>query len=203
VTNPNYQVYHGVDITATKRYSNRWQTQIALTLQSNPNYFPEGSATFINPEGREFRDGYSTISEYVFKANGSYTFPWDITGSANLNIVQGDSRTVVIDGPGSAYGGINAAGAATTITTGYDELEFEPRGSSRFPPVKLLDLGVQKSLRFANSRYQIKLMFDAFNIFNINTITDYDDDNMSVVGFTQPTTIIAPRVFRVGTRITF
>ena len=46
-------------------------------------------------------------------------------------------------------------------------------------------------------------MFDAFNVFNINTITEFDDDNMSVEGFYQPTEIIPPRVFRVGTRITF
>ena len=49
MTNPNYQIYQGVDITATKRYSNRWQMQAALTVQTNPSYFPDGSATFINP----------------------------------------------------------------------------------------------------------------------------------------------------------
>jgi hypothetical protein len=41
MTNPNFQVYHGVDFTATKRYSNRWQMQAALTLQTNP-HFPKG-----------------------------------------------------------------------------------------------------------------------------------------------------------------
>ncbi len=40
MTNPNYQIYHGVDITATKRFSNRWQMQSALTLQTNPSYLP-------------------------------------------------------------------------------------------------------------------------------------------------------------------
>ena len=49
MTDPNYQVYQGVDITATKRFSNRWQMQAALTLQTNPNYLPEGDVTLINP----------------------------------------------------------------------------------------------------------------------------------------------------------
>ena len=198
----NYQVYHGVDITATKRFSNRWQTQVGLTLQTNPNYFPEGSTTFNNPTAREFREGLSTIAEYVFKANGTYTFPWEINASANLNIVQGASRTTTIDGPGNVYGGVNAStGAATTIQ--YTTLELEERGATRFEPVKLLDLGVQKAFRFANSRYQLKLMFDAFNVFNINTITNYSSGNRSAAGFTQPTAIIPPRVYRVGVRVVF
>jgi hypothetical protein len=46
-------------------------------------------------------------------------------------------------------------------------------------------------------------MFDAFNIFNVNTITSYSSGNRSLAGYTQPTVIVAPRVFRVGTRITF
>ncbi len=171
MTDPNYQVYHGVDITATKRYSNNWQMQLALTLQTNPNYFPEGSTTFINPTNREFREGASTIPEYNFKANGSYTFPWDISASANLNIIQGASRTTTINGPGSVYGGVNSSGAATTISYGTGSLEVEERGATRFEPVKLLDLGLQKAFRFGASKYQLKLMFDAFNIFNINTIT--------------------------------
>jgi hypothetical protein len=200
MTNPDYRVYHGVDITLNKRYSNRWQSQVGVTLQTNPSYFPEGSATFIDPTGLEWRHGVSTIAEYVVKANGSYSFPWDITASANYNLNQGATRNTTINGPGSVYGGLNATGGATTINR--TTIEIEPRGSTRYKPVHLLDLGVQKAFK-AGDRYQFKLMFDAFNIFNINTITDYVSSNRSLVGFTQPSQIIAPRVFRVGTRIVF
>jgi hypothetical protein len=40
-------------------------------------------------------------------------------------------------------------------------------------------------------------------VFNINTITTYSSGNRSLAGYTQPTVIIAPRVFRFGTRIAF
>jgi hypothetical protein len=60
---------------------------------------------------------------------------------------------------------------------------------------------VQKAIKF--DRYQVRLMFDAFNVFNINTITDYSSGNRSLAGYTQPTVIIAPRVFRVGARFVF
>src|SRR4029079_1350692 len=137
MTNPDYRIYHGVDITATKRYSNRWQMQAALTLQTNPNYFPEGTATFINPTNREWRDGASTIPRWNLKMNGSYTFPWEINASANFNAIEGASRTVTINGPGAVYGGVNSSGAATTINQ--NTLEFQPRGDTRLDPVKLLD----------------------------------------------------------------
>lgn len=203
VTNPNYQTYHGVDITATKRYSNNWQMQLALTLQTNPNYFPENSASFINPTNREFRDGYSTIPRYNFKANGSYTFKWDINASANLNIIEGAARNTSINGPGQVYGGVNASGAATTINYGTGALDFENRGTTRFDPVKLLDIGIQKAFRFSNSKYQLKLMFDAFNVFNISTITSFTSSNRSQGTYSQVTGIIAPRVYRVGMRVAF
>jgi len=201
MTNPDYQIYQGVDITATKRYSHRWQMQGALTLQTNPNYFPDGSATFIDPQNREFRNGFSTIPRWNLKMNGSYTFPWDINASANFNAIEGASRTVTINGPGAVPGGLNASGAATTINR--TTLEFEPRGDTRLAPVKLLDLGAQKSFRWKGTSRQIRLMFDAFNVFNINTITTYSSGNRSLAGYTQPTAIIAPRVFRFGTRIAF
>ena len=51
LTNPNYQIYKGVDLTATKRFSNRGRCRSPLTIQDNPNFFPAGSPAFINPTG--------------------------------------------------------------------------------------------------------------------------------------------------------
>jgi hypothetical protein len=175
---------------------------VAATIQKSPTFYPEGSVTYINPTGREYNEGRNptAFARYILKANGSYSFPWEITASANLNVQDGNGRTVSINGPGAVYGGVNAAGAATTIS--YTTLTSEPVGSTRYKKVTLLDLGVQKALRF-NDRYQIKLMFDAFNVLNDNTITTLASGNRSVAGFTQPTAIIAPRVFRVAARVMF
>jgi len=210
MTNPNYQVYNGVDITANKRYSNNWQMQASLTLQKNPQYYPTGSVQFINPTGLEFQNGASTIGRFVGKIAGSYTFKWDITASANYNLTDGvaghptpasSTAQPVVNGPGAVYGGVNANGAATTIS--YTTLEFQDRGIARLKPVNLLDLGLQKALKIGGDRYQVKLMVDAFNIFNINTITQFSSNNQSSETYVQPTAIIAPRVFRFGARVVF
>jgi hypothetical protein len=46
-------------------------------------------------------------------------------------------------------------------------------------------------------------MLDGFNLFNTNEIIDYVSDNQSVAGFTQPSAIVPPRVFRFGASIAF
>ena len=175
--------------------------QAALTVQTNPSYFPEESATFIDPTGREFRNGASTIPRWNLKINGSYTLPWEIAASANFNAIEGANRTTTITGPGAVYGGVNASGAPTTINK--TTLEFEDRGTTRLGAVQLLDLGAQKTIRLGDRGRSVRVMFDAFNIFNVNTITSWSSGNRSLAGFTQPTAIVAPRVFRVGARLAF
>ena len=55
----------------------------------------------------QFTDGRSTIARYLVKVNGSYTMAWDITASANLNVNDGATRTLTINGPGDVYGGLD------------------------------------------------------------------------------------------------
>lgn len=202
VTNPNNQVYNGVDITVTKRYSQKWQLNGALTIQSNPNYFPEGSADYVNPTGRVYRDGVSTIAKYVAKLSGSYDLPWGLMAAGNLNTFQGATRTLTINGPGNVYGGVNASGQPTTIS--YSTLEYQDRDALRFGDTMMLDLGLQKVFPLGGGgRYKARLMLDLFNVFNVNTIQGYSSNNVSLPASTAPSSIIPPRVIRIGMRLNF
>ena len=58
MTNPNYQVYNGVSLTANKRFSDKWMLNSSLTIQDNPQFYPTGTTSFINPTGLEFQDGF-------------------------------------------------------------------------------------------------------------------------------------------------
>ena len=107
--------------------------------------------------------------------SGTYAMAWGITASGNLNVVDGANRTLSVNGVATAYGGISATtGANTTISYGNDpQLTFQPTGTTRLASTKLLDLGAQKVFTFRGGKNRLKLMFDAFNVFNVNTITSY------------------------------
>jgi hypothetical protein len=201
-TNPNYQVYNGLDITVTRRYRNQWQLAGAVTIQDNPQYFPEGSVDFVNPTGRTYQEGISTLAKYVIKLNGSYDLPWGIQAAGNFNMFQGGSRTLTMNGPGNVYGGVNASGADTTIS--YSTLEFQSRDGFRFGDTKMLDLGIQKKFSIGPAeRYKLQLMLDVFNVFNVNEVLGYSSGNVSLPASTAPSSIIPPRVLRIGARMKF
>jgi hypothetical protein len=200
MTDPNYQIYNGVDFTVTKRYSDKWQFTGAVTIQDNPQHFPEGSVDAINPTGIIYRNGVSTLAKYVIKLAGSYDLPWGITAAGNFNMFQGATRTLLINGPGNVPGGVNAAGAATTIS--YTTLEFQDRNEFRFEDTKMLDLGVQKEFAIG-PKYKLKVMADLFNVFNINEVLSYSSNNISTGPSTAPSSIIPPRVLRLGVRMNF
>ena len=202
MTSLQYDVYHGVDLTATKRFSDRWQMQIGATFQRATPYYPTGS--FENPTDIEWEHGFNEDREWIFKANGAYTFPWEITVAGNLVANQGSQRVTTINGPGNVYGGISSStGNPTTISYGNGSLEVESRGTTRQESPALLDLSVQKKFAFRGGRQWVKLMLDGFNVMNSNTITSWSSNNRSSANFTRVSGIVPPRVFRVGAQIGF
>jgi Carboxypeptidase regulatory-like domain len=203
LTDPNYQIYNGLNLTLTKRFSNRWQMNGSLTVQDNPQYTPFGpgvsESTVTNPTGWEYTNGVSTLTRYLIKLSGSYALPWNVNVSGNLNMNDGATRTISITGPGNVYGGVDANGAATTIS--YNTLTFQAADSDRFQPIKLLDLSINKQFNFNSGKNRLRLSLDAFNVFNINTIRGYSSNTLSSSNFNAPSSIVPPRVFRFGAQI--
>jgi hypothetical protein len=204
-TSLNYSVYQGFVLTANKRFSDRWMLNGSLTLQDNPGY----TRHTTNPTGLEFTNGVSTIPRYLLKINGSYAAMWGINIAGNLNLNQGAVRTVVINGPGVVGGGLNSAGQSTTINNNSgcncDTLRFEAADAERLDPTALLDLGIHKVFSFRGGRNRVKVMGDIFNVFNISTITGFtgNGNNLSSSSYGAVSSIVPPRVFRIGAQVTF
>jgi hypothetical protein len=201
VTDPDYETYKGVDLTLNKRYSDRWQLNIALTLQNSAFTYAEGSNNWNNPTGREYVEGINNVSSYVFKVNGSYDLPYGVTASTNFNWNQGGRRVLSMNGPGRVYGGVNSSGADTTIT--YNTLKFQSDDSVRYDPLKIWDMGLQKTFTFRGGQNRVKLMFDAFNILNNNSVRGFSSNNINSSVYTRVSSIVPPRIFRVGATINF
>jgi hypothetical protein len=206
-TRVSYEDYAGVDLTLSKRYSDRWQANLAVTIQRRNDFLPLGSNR--NPTEDNLHHGYNAIARYLIKFNGSYDLPWGIMASTNVNINDGGIRNLDIDGPGQVYGGLNNSGNPTTIN--YGVLQFEPNGSTRFERTVLWDLGIHKTFTFRGGQNRIKLMVDGFNILNKAHITNFSSNNISLTGSTSNPipqsqrirSIIPPRIFRVGASISF
>jgi hypothetical protein len=195
MTNPNYQTYLGADFTINKRYSDRWQLNLALTVQKRNDYTVDGG--FTDPQNREYANGNSTLARYIFKLNGSYDLPWGVTTSMNLNVNDGNVRTMIIRGPGNVFGGVGQG------TISRSTIQFQPNNTTRFERTQLLDLSVQKTFSFRGGQNRIKLILDGFNMLNTATVQSYSSNNLSLATNTRVSRIIPPRVFRIGAQINF
>jgi hypothetical protein len=198
-----------VDFTVTKRFSNRWQASSALTWQNNPQYYPSNSASFINPTGQGFVHSFTNTSSsnsarFLYKASGSYVFPYDIAAAANYNLVDGAVRIMSINGPGQVYGG-------TTGSISYNTLTFQNAGTTRLPSTSLLDLSVNKTFKFRGGKESVRLILDCFNVLNANTPANnsgtgtnaYASNNLSLQQSAQLASILPPRIFRIGFGLNF
>jgi hypothetical protein len=151
---------------------------------------------FTNPTGREYSQGVSNLSRYVFKLNGSYDLPYGITSSMNLNINDGSTRGLVVNGPGPVFGG-------GTSTIGYSTIAFQKTNATRYEKTALLDVSLQKTFTFRGGQNRVKFMLDGFNILNRATVLGYSSGNVSIANSNRVSYILPARVFRVGTQINF
>ena len=199
-TNPDYQTYQGVDLTLNKRYSDKWQFNVALTIQKRNDQ----DVYFTNPTGVDLTQGLNTQSRYLLKVNGSYDLPWGVMASTNFNMNDGAQRTMLIDGPGQVYGG-------TSGTINYATLTFEPADTTRLEKTVLWDAGLNKTFTFRGGQNRVKVTIDGFNILNSAPVLSFSSQNISTRGTTanpiipaeRISTILPPRVFRAGVTIWF
>ena len=201
------QSYKGLEVTLTKRLSNRWQmlagytrgiNQIDnVTLDVSPNFL-------INANGRITPDvsvanstrcqgcGASNADRpNQFKLTGMYILPWyDVIVSSNISVVSGPPVTRQISRA-------LAFGAAQTIN-------LEPLGGHRLDTEGKLDLRIGKLFRFNNRELEATLDFDNLTnadwVWQVRTLTPattFTDPSTNVrqtlPQFLAPTAILGPR----------
>lgn len=194
------QTYKGLEITANKRFSDRWlmlvgytwaSTQVLTDGVANPNQA-------INSKGPVFNDRPHTL-----KASGSYLLPGDWNVSANVRTQAGPPVTRTL--------------RVTGLNQGSITVNAEERGSERLDYLTTVDARVSKVFRLAASR-ELELNLDVYNIGNINTVWEVRTltgrINLRYAGdptgelinqqqYMSPTQIIAPRIMRLGVAFRF
>jgi hypothetical protein len=199
--------YNGVEITAMKRLSHRWQMTTGLTMGKNTggvNGGALGSGQVQPPtNGSDLNDPNATVftngivgndSPVAFRVSGSYRAPYDISVAGSL--VSNSGYPFV-----STYSVTRAAAAAAgvALTRANQTIFLSQRGDERLAAVTLIDLRISRSFRFGSRR--IEPTFDIFNLGNASTVTSLN----AGVGTTYrvPTGIVSPRIMKVGLAINF
>jgi hypothetical protein len=189
--------YNGVEFTANKRFSNRWQMVAGLTVGRNKgglNTSGGQSATvdLNDPNNTLFQNGIvGNDSKVAFRLSGSYRAPLDIQIAGSL-----------VSNGGFPYVSTFAVtrGLVPTLTRSSQTVLLTARGDERLPTVTLVDLRLSRAFKFAGNR-QFVPQVDLYNLGNADTIVNL---NGAVGGsYLTPTEIVAPRIIRVGFSINF
>ena len=186
------QLSNVFEVTATKRYSNRWtllagytwsKVEVDLTSLVNPN------AALVNAAGR------SGGREHMFKMTGSYELPWGVMFGGNFRLESGPfiTRTVQIAGLNQGTVTVNA----------------EPRGSLTLDRLPTLDLRLGKTFRLGPNAIEADM--DVFNVTNENTVFNVRTGSNTITvreggsptgtariipQFLSPIGILGPRIIR-------
>jgi hypothetical protein len=191
--------YNGVDLTVTKRFSDRWMLNGAVTVQrriQEPRFCFDCS-------NNDKIEGINDATLYLVKLNGMYALPGGWNASANFQLKQGQNRSVNFDGPrqGTRSGGISSI-SGNPLTLGNMSFTAYDFGTVREPTEHLLDAQVTKTFDLRGGRNRLSLIFSVFNVLNANTARAYQND-LNNVNFDNVTSILAPRVARIQASITF
>jgi hypothetical protein len=185
--------YKGIEFTATKRFTQKWQMQAGFTIGKNEGGI--GGGDLNDPNGTRFPRGIiGNDSETALRISGSYELPFRINfaGSMLANNGYPYVSTYSLTRAVAATQGITLTRASQTIT-------LTQRGEERLPNVTMVDLRLSRAFRFGSRSFQPTI--DVFNVGNVDT----RDNQNSAVGpsYLLPTSILAPRIIRVGFSLNF
>jgi hypothetical protein len=195
--------YKGIEFTASKRMSRRWQMVAGLTIGKNTGGLNAGATTSGQSQTADLNDPNNTLfsngiigndSDIAFRLSGSYQAPGSISIAGTM-LSNGGYPYV------STYSVSRASVApAVALTRASQTVFLSQRGDERLPAVTMVDLSVSRAFRFGNGR-SISPRLDLFNIGNIGTIVRY---NVGVgTTYLTPAEIVAPRIIRVGFSLDF
>ena len=238
--------YDAVEVTMDRRFANNWGVQASYRWsrlwgtfegayrddngQSDPGIsslfdFPtnDPSYTAIGVPEFGFRGDIRFLGKlgegplpldrrHQIKLFGNYAFNWGLNAALGLQLSSGKPLTPLASNPNINYqngGEIPecARGCGFQTIDGFKD---------RTPFTTDVSAHVDYGIRFSGTR-RIVLLADVFNLFNRQTVLDYDNWTESTFGaenpnFGQPTTsvlggnppqLMAPRQIRVGARFEF
>jgi hypothetical protein len=187
--------YKGLEFTATKRFTQKWQMQAGFTIGKNEGGVAGGN-DLNDPNNTLFPTGIiGNDSETALRLSGSYELPWAINLAGSLIANNGYPYV-------TSYS-LTRAVAATqgiTLTRATQGTSLSERGDERYPNVVMADVRLSRRFRFGGSR-SFQPEISIFNITNSDTVVGHT----TAIGgnYLVPSEILAPRIMRVGFTLLF
>jgi hypothetical protein len=174
--------YHSFEITASKRFSRRWNLSSSYWATKTHEWI-RATPTSPNDDRFPVNDTWA----WEARADGNYRFPWDVNASLNVRAASGQKgqRTQSFSDPRLLQGAVT--------------LRMEKFGAQHGPVVPVTSLRLSK--RFvAAGRYSLDVNFSVFNL--INSGAPVAISYLSGT-FGNDTDILAPRVARIGLQFSY
>jgi hypothetical protein len=184
--------YHGLELTARKRFSDRWMMNGSFNLQSTTLVYGGPDVSYQDPTDIAQLDGAQTgtaNARWFGKVSGLYVLPWyDIGVSGFYNMRQGYPFNRQIQSP-TRRGGIGRA-----------NVDIDRWGDVRLDNHYQVDLRVDKQFPIGRMKWIAAL--DVFNAFNAATVLDRQEiQNSPTANFVEE--VLSPRVARFSLRVQF
>jgi hypothetical protein len=185
--------YKGIELTANKRFSGRWQMVAGLSIGRNEGGLTQGT-DLNDPNVTLYERGVVGLDSTVgFRLSGSYLLPGDLSlaGSLVANSGYPFVSTYQVTRPSVA--------PAVALTRASQTVPLSQRGDERLPNVTLMDLRLSRAFRVGGR--SITPQLDIFNISNAATVMAQN----AAIGNTYlaASEILAPRIIRLGFSIDF
>jgi len=182
--------FYTFELSANKRLSNRWSLNGAFTYRwswdHSDAYFGQNlrqRQDLSNPNEAINTDGGRYVfGTWAFKIHGTYNAPWGVNITPALRTQSGQpfGRTIL-----------------ASLNYGTQRILTEPISTRRQDNIVVLDTRLEKVFKVANSR-SVSAFVDLYNITNSNAASNINWGSGST--FLLPTTIIGPRILRIGAK---
>ena len=185
----SYDTFDGVQLTARKRFSQRWMMSANLAINTGTHYDPEPTRDYTDPTNIAFQNGARTsVVPWSTKFSGLYALPWDISIAGLVDYRSGFTYNTNILSP-------NRPNSLGTVSVQLQESNELTR-----PTFAQVDLRLDKIIRLGTTRLTVG--GTVFNVFNNNVVlSSITRQNQTTAN--NVTTILAPRVAQFGVKFAF
>jgi hypothetical protein len=198
--------FHGIEVSARKRFTGRWMMSGSFTLNNTvgrwgPEGFQDpltfnligaGAAVIGDPTNYDNVNGHQALvqnARWTAKLSGMYAFPGGINASAFVNARDGFPFNRSVLSPADRGGRLSQV-----------FLLIEPWATQRYDDMIVVDARVEKKFTFG--RLSVIPAVDVFNLGNANTVLLRQHQQTATTA-NNVLEVLAPRVVRLGARITF